>query len=93
MNGHHQSEMSEALRIAVERGHIERVVDLLKRGAPSGAFFLSSQKIIRNFQEKDFFKKGWQVFQFVKFSDTLQTTEAVLPSFSRMEVRLKILEH
>jgi ankyrin repeat protein len=35
MNSHHQSEMSEALRIAVERGHIERVVDLLKRGAPS----------------------------------------------------------
>lgn len=35
MNGHHQSEISDALRLAVERGHIERVVDLLKRGAPS----------------------------------------------------------
>ena len=44
MNGHHQSEMSEALRIAVERGHIERVVDLLKRGAPSGALFCPVKK-------------------------------------------------
>ena len=44
MNGHHQSEMSEALRIAVERGHIERVVDLLKRGAPSGAFLCPVKK-------------------------------------------------
>ena len=35
MNGHHPSELSEALRIAVERGHIERVVNLLKQGAPS----------------------------------------------------------
>ena len=36
MNGQHpQNDMSEALRQAVERGHIDRVVDLLKRGAPS----------------------------------------------------------
>lgn len=33
MNPH--GEMSEALRMAVERGHTERVVDLLKRGTPS----------------------------------------------------------
>ncbi len=33
MNG--CSELSEALRMAVEQGHVERVVDLLKRGAPS----------------------------------------------------------
>ena len=35
MNGYHHRDLSESLRLAVEQGHTERVVDLLKRGAPS----------------------------------------------------------
>ena len=35
MNGFHHRDLSESLRLAVEQGHTERVVELLKRGAPS----------------------------------------------------------